>query len=98
MDVADWGRAVAALMATLALLGLLAFAARRFNMLQPLRAPGEKRLSVVETLMLDPRRRLVIVRDGGVEHLLLLSPFGDQRVDTRKPPDAPAQATPENAP
>jgi flagellar protein FliO/FliZ len=90
MDVADWARAVAALVATLALLGLVALLARRFNMLQPLRGPGERRLSVVESLMLDPRRRLVIVREGGQDHVLLLSPFGDSRLSTAPSPPEPA--------
>lgn len=90
MDVMDWARALAALAGTLALLGLLAVVARRFNMIQPLRAGADRRLAVVESLMLDPRRRLVIVRDGAQEHLLLLSPFGDSRLDTRAAPPPPA--------
>jgi flagellar protein FliO/FliZ len=95
MDVMDWGRAVAALAATLALLGLLAVLARRFNMIQPLRGPGDRRMTVIETLMLDPRRKLVIVRAGETEHLLLLSPFGDSRLDsaTRFAPLAPPAPT-----
>lgn len=48
------------------------------------------RLSVVETLYLDPRRRLVIVRDGDKEHVLLLGASGDKVLDTRahEAPDA----------
>ena len=38
---------------------------------------GERRLKVTESLMLDPRRRLVLVRLDGREHLLLLSPSRD---------------------
>lgn len=89
MDVGDWARALAALVATLALLGLMAVAARRFNMLQPLAGSAERRLATVESLMLDPRRRLVIVRDGAQEHLLLLSPFGDRAIQTRPAPPQP---------
>lgn len=100
MDVADWARAVAALVATLALLGLLAFAARRFNMLQPLKPSSERRLEVLESLMLDPRRRLVVVRAGEDEHVLLLSPFGDKRIASKPfTPLAPAPESPsEQAP
>lgn len=76
MDLLDWARAVFALIATLALIVGAAYAARRFGMLQP-GAPGAKRLSLSESLMLDPRRRLVIVRCDGREHLILLSPAGD---------------------
>jgi flagellar protein FliO/FliZ len=72
----DWARAVFALIATLALILGVAFAARRMGMLQP-RARGARRLSVSETLMIDPRRRLVVVRFDAREHLILLGPGGD---------------------
>lgn len=39
--------------------------------------PAERRLSVQEQLMIDPRRRLLIVRCDDQEHLLLLSPNRD---------------------
>lgn len=72
-----WVRAVVALIATLALIGLAAYAARRFGMLQPGAKGKTRRMSVVESLMLDPRRRLILVKLDGREHLLLLSPAGD---------------------
>ncbi len=65
MDVWEWLRAGAALIATLALLAGAAYLARRFNMLQPVTGNGERRLKVTESLMLDPRRRLVLVSPGG---------------------------------
>lgn len=79
MDWLDWARALFALMATLALIGAAAYGARRLGMLQ---ASGDqpKRLKVRESLMLDPRRRLVIVACDGREHLLLLGPGGDHVV------------------
>jgi len=75
----DWGRAVFALVATLALIGLVAYGARRLGMIQP-GAAGVKRLKVLESLMLDPRRRLVVVRFDDRDHLLLLSPAGDRPI------------------
>ncbi len=72
----DWARAVAALAVTLALIAGAAYAARRLGMLQ-VGAQTPRRLTVSESLMLDPRRRLVLVRLDGREHLLLLSPAGD---------------------
>ena len=43
-------------------------------------------------MMLDPRRRLVIVRCDGREHLLLLSPAGDRVVsEWTAAPMEPAQ-------
>ena len=86
MDILDWARALFALLATLALIGLAAYAARRFGMIQPGAGPGPRRLKVVETLMLDPRRKLVVVRFDDRDHLLLLSPDGDQPVS-----DVPAK-------
>ena len=76
MDWIDWARALFALIATLALIVGAAYLARRVGMLQG-GAQGPKRLKVSESLMLDPRRRLVIVRCDDREHVLLLSPAGD---------------------
>lgn len=76
MELLDWARAVAALVATLALIGAVAYGARRLGMLRP-GAQGPRRLQVLESLMLDPRRRLVIVRMDGRDRVLLLSPAGD---------------------
>ena len=65
MDFADFARGIAALALTLGLIGLAAVLARRygptalFRLQQP---KAQSRLSVVETLMLDPARRLVLVR------------------------------------
>lgn len=93
MDVWEWLRAGAALIATLALLAGAAYLARRFNMLQPGMGNVERRLKVTESLMLDPRRRLVLVRLDGREHLLLLSPGGDQVVAAQDAKPAVQQVT-----
>ena len=76
MDLLDYARAVFALIATLALIVGAAYAARRFGMLQP-GGPGVKRMRVTETLLIDTRRRLVIVRVDDREHVMLLGPAGD---------------------
>lgn len=96
MDLVDWARTLFALIATLGLIGLIAFAARRFGMMQMASAPKkQKRMRVVESLMLDPRRRLVLVRLDAREHLLLLSASGDLSVAVQ---DAPAElAAPDSA-
>ncbi|MBI1683923.1 flagellar biosynthetic protein FliO [Caulobacter hibisci] len=75
MDVFLLIRAVAALAVTLGLIGLAAVALRRFgpdalNRLVSQRR--ERRLRVVETLVLDPARRLVLCRLDGEERLVLL--------------------------
>lgn len=73
MDLVDFGRYAGGLLITLGLLAVLAWAAKRHDLLKPLR--GERtgrRLAVVETLTIDARRRLALVRWGGREHLVLL--------------------------
>jgi flagellar protein FliO/FliZ len=75
MPIADIARAVFALAVTLGLVGLAAVVVRRFGpewltRLQPART--HRRLAIVESLPLDPARRLVLVRLDATERLLLL--------------------------
>lgn len=75
MDMLDLVRAVAALALTLGLIGLAGWVARRYGpsslfKLSP--TARERRMRVVESLLLDPQRRLVLVSLDGDEHLLLL--------------------------
>ena len=84
MDLIDFSRYFAALLVVLGLLGGFALLARRGwipGSIQGLSglssftgARPERRLSVKETLILDPRRRVVIVKADGEEHVLLLGP------------------------
>ncbi len=81
MDLIDAARMVFALLFTLALIAGAAYVARRFGMLDPRRpTAGERRLRITESLMLDPRRRLVVVRFDDRDLLLLLSPAGDRSI------------------
>ena len=80
MDLADLVRALFALVLTLGLIGLAAAGLRRFGpdvLIRFARPQAERRLKVVETLALDPARRLVLVSCDGRERLLLL---GDGRI------------------
>jgi flagellar protein FliO/FliZ len=65
---------LAALAATLGLFGLAVWAFRRFvpHGFIPLAPPATRRLAIVESLMLDTQRRLVLVRLDDQERLLLL--------------------------
>lgn len=65
---------LAALAVTLGLFGLAVWAFRRFAPvgLLPFQPPQTRRLTVVESLMLDTQRRLVLVRLDGRERLILL--------------------------
>lgn len=77
MGILQWLQAIAALVFVLALIVGLAYLARRFGMIQLAQGGPDKRLKVVESLMLDPRRKLVVVKFDAREHVLLLSPAGD---------------------
>ena len=85
---------IAALGVTLGLIGLAAWALRRYgpSTLMRLQTPAaERRLAIVETLMLDPARRLVLVRLDQQERLILL---GEGRVIAQSPtpPAVPSEA------
>jgi len=78
MDPTEYLRFAAALIFVLALLGAFAFAARALGFLANVqRKPGERRLSIIESLLLDARRRVVIVRRDDKEYVILLSPHGE---------------------
>ncbi|HYE01487.1 MAG TPA: flagellar biosynthetic protein FliO [Alphaproteobacteria bacterium] len=80
------GLVVRSLLALAAVIGLMLVAAWVVRRLHPgfaaPRARGaRRRLSIVEVLPLDARRRLVLVRRDGTEHLLLLGPERDLLVE-----------------
>ncbi|MFN9928042.1 MAG: flagellar biosynthetic protein FliO [Phenylobacterium sp.] len=75
MDLAALLRAIFALILTLGLVGLAAVALRRYGpdaMARFTVQKKDRRLRVVETLVLDPARRVVIVACDGRERLRLL--------------------------
>lgn len=88
MDLVEIIRMIAALLVTLGLVLAASWGMRRFgpeamSRMQTMRK--ERRLTVVETLVLDPARRLVLVRLDGEERLILL---GEGRA--LEPPKAPS--------
>ena len=86
MDMSDYLRTVFALLFVLGLIGMLYFLARRYSAqrfgMGAVRAGPGARLTVVEARALDARRRLVLIRRDGVEHLLLLGPDRDVVVES----------------
>ena len=87
MNFLDLARAVFGMAFTLGLIGLAAYAARRYapQLLARLNAErGERRMQVVETLVLDPARRLVLVRIDDEERLILLGE-GRELIEPRQP-------------
>lgn len=92
-------RAAFALAIVLGLVLGLAYGLRRYapQLLARFQAQrGERRLSVVETLVLDPARRLVLVRIDDEERLLLLGE-GQELIEPRQLP-APKPKPPAPAP
>jgi flagellar protein FliO/FliZ len=73
---------IAALVFVLALIGAVGWVAKRTG-LGGIARPGgkQRRVGIVEVLALDAKRRLVLVRRDGVEHLLLVSPSSDVVVE-----------------
>jgi flagellar protein FliO/FliZ len=76
MDIAEFLRAIFALALTLGLVGLAAVVLRKYGPETLARfgrpARTDRRLMVVETLVLDPARRLILVSCDGEEKLILL--------------------------
>ncbi len=102
MDLAEFARAIFALAVTLGLVGLAAVALRKFGpewmgRLQS-GTRARRRLAVVETLVLDPHRRLVLVRCDDQERLILLGEGRELLSPTPPQPQSPETARREPAP
>lgn len=80
MDLIDFARYVGALALVLGLLGFAALAAKRYGIaglagIGKL-GGGARRLSVVETMMVGAKHKLILIKRDGVEHLVLIGPDG----------------------
>lgn len=84
METESYLRFVLALAFVLGLIGLLAMLAKRFNLgfPTPMKTGRDRRLAVVEVAPIDSRRRLVLLRRDGVEHLVLLGPGQDVVIES----------------
>jgi len=86
MDLIDLSRILFALVAVLGLIGLIAIVARKAGLASGgLSFSAHKRLSTIETMSLDARRRVVIIKCDDREHLILLSNTGETLVDANLP-------------
>jgi flagellar protein FliO/FliZ len=73
---------VTALLLVIGLILALAWVARRLGLMGRLAASGGKRrLAVVEVLPLDTKRRLVLLRRDGAEHMVLFGVNGDLLIE-----------------
>lgn len=88
MDFLDFLRAVLALAVTLGLIGLAAFAARRYapELMARLQTRGgkERRLKVIETLVVGPTHRVVLIQVDDDERLIMLGE-GRELLEPLKP-------------
>ncbi len=88
MDIAgtDYLRFVLALVFVLGLIGGIALLGKRLgfgNQGPSIRRTGARRLAIVESMALDAKRRVVLVRRDDSEHLLLLGTGTDLVIETR---------------
>ncbi|MGK0267266.1 MAG: flagellar protein FliO/FliZ [Maricaulis sp.] len=98
-DIVNWSHYLLALMVLLGLLGAMgffAYAVQRGWILQGVTGlkaftASARRLSISETLIVDPRRRVVIIRCDNREHVVLL---GAERETILASTDVPAAAAP----
>lgn len=93
MDIYTTLRAIAALGIVLAMIWAAMWLLRRYGG-QFVSTPGAQKtrqMSVLETLNLPPRHKLLRVANGTREHLILLGPDGTRELTGGTPmPDAPA--------
>jgi flagellar protein FliO/FliZ len=84
VDFSTYFRFLFALVFVLALIGILAWAARRYGFLRGTVRPrnGERRLEVIEIAPVDSKRRLLLLRRDRTEHLVLLGPTADVVIES----------------
>ncbi len=88
MDLIVFLKAFSALIFVLSLIWLITYALRRIgpekiNFILGKGQPALKnRLKVIESLALDPKHKLILIRRDNAEHLLLLGTDGDVVVET----------------
>jgi flagellar protein FliO/FliZ len=85
------------LVGVLGAIGLLAHAIQRGWILQNLTGlkhltASQRRLSISETMVIDPRRRVVVVKCDDTEHILLLGTEREMLLSSQPARPAPLQA------
>ncbi len=78
-EIPDFLRLIIALGIVLALMGGLAFLLKKLGLSQNqlIKKTDEHRLSIIESIPLDARRRLTILKCDDEEHLVILSGDGE---------------------
>lgn len=94
MSADSYPRFLVSLVFVIGLVGLFAWLLRKFGPPGRFRLQNRRRLSIVEILPLDARRRLVLVRRDDREHLIVLGVTQDLVIETGivPPPEPPSFA------
>lgn len=86
MDLADISRILLAFIAVVGFIGAAAAIVRKTGLAAGARAfANKRRLSIAETLPIDARRRAVIIRCDGRDHLVLLGQTGEMLITADLP-------------
>ena len=99
MDALTLLQSIAALLFVLALIGGCVWAARRLGFVARVgsRAKGGKRLQLIDTMVIDARRRAVLIRRDDVEHLVILGEKEATLVESGIPAKPDDHATSESS-
>jgi flagellar protein FliO/FliZ len=90
MDLIDLARYFGALILVLGLMGAAWLVTKRYGVPGIIQRQNLRRLSIVESLMIGSRHKLMLVQRDGTEHLVLMGPQGATLIETGIP--APALA------
>lgn len=82
MDLIDIARYFGALILVMGLLGVAWLATKRYGVPGVIQRQNLRRLSVVESLMIGSRYKLLLVKRDGTEHLVLMGPQGASVIES----------------
>ncbi|HEY1961942.1 MAG TPA: flagellar biosynthetic protein FliO [Rhizomicrobium sp.] len=85
MDLIDLARYFGALILVLGLMGGAWLTTKRYGVPGIIQRQSLRRLSVVESLMIGSRHKLMLVKRDGTEHLVLMGPQGASLIETGIP-------------
>lgn len=85
MSEVDLLRAAIALLFVLGLIAIMTWLARRMQLPGFVTSGSGRRLKLVETLVLDPRHKVVLLQADEAEHLLVLGPGAPLTLAQRAP-------------
>ena len=83
LETINYLKFLLALLFVLGLIGGFAIIAKRAGLGNrgPMVRGKSKRLSIIETMSLDPKRRIVLIRRDNCEHLLLIGTSSEQVIE-----------------